>query len=240
MEEDPIEQQKNKLRNEMRTKFSSLFDDKDKLREQIERFESQADVYEKHGLLPNKEEVIQGLKQSLEIQKKEVFIPHLIKIMEPFVLLPLTKRALFAKAERENTFKDKNNLQLSEILYIRKPDLNKDAKDIYIHLPSAWDFMTKEKKDEFVPEIKKGFAELANMLKSYPNIEEVRGSSWLIATKFMKRLEELGFTYDGLISEKEYKESFIGEERPIAKAFIGRGDFLARYGTSEPTLKKEA
>ncbi len=234
MDQDPLEQQKAKIdavREETSKNLGRLFDEKDKLSKRVADFIARLEIYERGGLVFNKEEIIEGVRRGVEIQDKEKFIAHLLKVLEPYIVLRVTQSKIFnaieEKASREQIIKNPDNLPLSEVLYA-----SFEGERVDIHLTPAKDFMTKEKIEDFKQEIKRGLIKLAEMIKSYPSVKEIWASSWIVATS-PKRLEELGFVVVGPISEEERREHFEGEKRPISKAFMKREDFLARYGSSK-------
>jgi len=234
MDENPLEQQKSKIdvvREEVRNSLGHLFDEKEKLNERVSDFISRLEVYEREGLVFNKEEIIRGVKEGVLIQDRDTFIAHFLRVLEPFIIMRVTHSKTFKdieeKTSREQAMNDSDTLKLSEVLYV-----NFEEERVDIHLAPAKDFMTKEKIEDFKQDIKRGLVKLAEIIKSHPNVKEIWASSWIVA-KSPKRLEELGFVVVGSISEEERKEHFADEKRPVSKSFMKREDFLARYGNSE-------
>ena len=82
--QNPLERQnieKEVLLKGMRQKYGDMFDRQEDLKDRIDRFILQLDTYEKEGIVFNKEELVRGLRESLEIQDKEKFIAHLLKYL---------------------------------------------------------------------------------------------------------------------------------------------------------------
>jgi len=64
------------------------------------------------------------------------------------------------------------------------------------------------------------------------NIEKITATSWLVASP--RKLERLGFTIEGEISEEERNKHFKNDNRKIVKASMERKKFDEWY------LNKEA
>jgi len=146
--------------------------------------------------------------------------------LEPIVALRINQSKIFEKVQRENTINSNGNLKLSEVLYTSLNEQNKN--EIFIHLAPAEEFIKENGIANLKKEVEKGLAKLAEIVESNKNIEKITATSWIVA-KNPLILERLGFTVVGEISEKERMEDFNNEKRPVAKAFIERSDFLARY-----------
>ncbi|MFZ1019704.1 MAG: hypothetical protein WAN61_01780 [Minisyncoccia bacterium] len=240
MKENPPEQQIIEievLRRQTRDKFGQLFDDRDQLNDTIDRFISQLEIFQKNGLVFDKEKIINELKEGIKIKDRDEFTAHFLKVLEPILMLKVMQPKIFGVAEREIILNQEGNLELSEVLYTSKDELNNENEKIFFHLPPSVDFMTKKKVEEFKQEIEKGLIKLAELIKPFPNIKEVWASSWIIATPHgRKRLEDLGFTFAGMVPDEENDANFFdkhGRKRPFAKAFMKREDFLTRYGKKE-------
>lgn len=237
MNQNPLEQQKVEisiLKKQIENKFSGMFDDRDKLSSSINDFISQLEFFEKTGLVFDKEKMVKSLKESVGIQDREVFLAQILKILEPFLILKITQPKIFEKAQRQSTLNWKENIKLSEVLYISRYKLNDENEEVFIHLPPAKDLMTKDKIEYFQQEIKNGLIKLAEIIKPYPNIKKILASSWIIATpRGRERLEDLGFTFSGMVPETENDAGYFdsrGNRKPFADAFMTREDFLVRYG----------
>lgn len=229
MEQNPLEQQKIKIdavRKEMEGKLGRLFDEKEKLKKSIDNLILKLDILQKNGLVFNQEEVISGLKESEGIGDKEAFMAHLMKVLEPLIVLRVTQASTFEKTERD-TLNDGENLKLSEVLYTSLGEVNN--KGIAIHLASAAELIKEKGMGNFKREIENGLVKLAEIVEADPNIERIDAVSWIVA-KNPVLLKRLGFTVVGEISEEEKGENFSDEKRPIAAAYINRKEFLAKYG----------
>ncbi|MCE9548945.1 hypothetical protein K8Q98_00895 [Candidatus Nomurabacteria bacterium] len=179
----------------------------------------------------NKEEIIRGVREATNIKDREVFVAHMLKVLDPIIVMRVTQARLFSKIERGKTINDAEHIKLSEVLYIGAGDLNNENDDIYFHLSSAEDFMTKEKIEDFKMELEKGLTKLAELIKPYPNLKTIWANSWIVAIpRSRKRLESFGFTFAGMTPVEETTEHFPNDTRPIAKAFITREELLSRYG----------
>jgi hypothetical protein len=240
MDQNPLEQQKNKIdivKKEAEKNFGKFFDEKESFGSKIDSFVLQLESLERDGLVFNKEEIIKDLRESVEIQNKDEFVAYLSKILNPIIMLRFTRPKAFGKVERESIMNDHDTLNLSKFLYISKKELDNETDKIFFHLASALDFITKEQIEDFKQDIQKGLDELADVIEPYPNIKEIWASSWIIAKpRGKKRIEDLGFTYAGMVPEEENDTSFFdeqGRKKPFAKAFMKREDFLARYGNKQ-------
>lgn len=228
MDKNPLEQQKTQieaLREEMKGKFGHLFDNKDELKDRIGNFILQLEAFEKSGLIFDKEKIIRGVKESANINDREAFIAHFVKILEPFTILRVTQSKIFEKVARDETIKNSGNLRLSEILYA-----NFENEVASIHLAPAAELKKEIGFGNFKKEIEKGLIKLAEIIKSDEKIKEIWAVSWIVA-RHPLLLKRLGFTIAGELTEEEKIDGFSEEKRPVARAFMKREDFLARYGT---------
>ncbi len=235
MDKNPLEAQRKEietLNNILKIRFSDLFDNPEDAERRIEEFISQLEFFANNGVVINKDKISKNLRESLTIKDKDLFINHILKTLEPLVFLKVTQSKKFGILERELILGHKENVKLSEVLYTNSEELNDETESVHIHLPFAKDFMNKTKIRDFELEVKKGLVELAKRIKFLPHKKRVWASSWIVAAS-PERLKELGFTIKGEISEEEKREHFIGEDRPIAEAFIDREDLLAKYGSSD-------
>jgi hypothetical protein len=208
----------------MRVRFERFFEDKENYENRINIFILQLDIFEKNGLLLNKEEVIKGLKESINIQDKETFVLHLLNILGPITELKITQSDIFERTEREAIVSSPNNTRLSEVLYA-----NFEKDRAFIHLAPATELIKKEGLGNFKKEVEIGLNKLAEIIKVNDKIKEIWAISWIVA-KNPVLLEGLGFTIVGPIPQEERDEHFSEETRPVAKAFMTREDFLAKYG----------
>lgn len=229
-EQNPLEQQKTKvdtLKMELRGKFERLFDEKEKLEDRIDKIRSELEAFEKTGLIPNKEKILQSIKECFDIEDREIFITQLGKALEPYLLLKITHPEIFEKINREETINNSGNLRLSEVLYV-----GFENNTAHIHLAPASELIKERGVENFKQEIIKGLIELAKVLKLKENIKEIWAISWIVA-KTPLAFKRLGFTVVGEISEEEKGENFLGEKRPVAEAFMTREELLTKYGTKQ-------
>ncbi|MCX6753513.1 MAG: hypothetical protein NTV03_00415 [Candidatus Nomurabacteria bacterium] len=234
-ETSPIEQRDNSKisadREIFKKNLSDIFDNKEtKLIPSIDDFIIKSETLQKGGLIFDKEGIINGLKESINIKDKEVFISHLLKVMEPILISRITQATVYRKIEKELAEKSRTELKdepghifLSEFLYC---NLEKDAARI--HLAAAYDFITKDKINDFKEDIVIGLKKLAKIIEPMKNIDKVVASSWIIE-KSPKRLKELGFTIEGEISQEEKNKHFNNDSRTIYKASIDREKFDELY-----------
>lgn len=230
MDKNPLEQQRaeiNALRDKMKDELGCFFDEKEKFDERIKDFVLRLESYEKGGLVFNKEEIIRGVKESVGIQDRETFVASLLKIMEPLITLKAAHSKIFEKIQRDEVINNSNYLRLSEVLYA-----GFENEAAHIHLAPATELIKEEGIGNFKKEIEKGLIKLAEIIKSDDKIKEIWAISWIVA-KNPFLLKRLGFIIVGEISEEERKEDFFDEKRPVAKAFIKREDFLAKYGDKQ-------
>lgn len=236
MEQNPFEQQ-NKINTEkeqLKKDLGRIFDEKKKgeLIAKVNAIVSLLELFEKNGILFNKEEIIKNLQEAAKTEDREIFVLKISKILEPIVILKVTQPKVFSKIQRESLVDNlKDKIRLSEFLYY---GISGDKKNAHIHLLHAKDFMTKEKIEDFQKDIEAGFSKLAEIVKKDKDIEKITATSWIVALRgSAKRLEKMGFTIVGPISKEEREKHFDNEKRLIAEAFISREDFLVRYGKKE-------
>lgn len=235
MEQNPLEQKNIKIntaRQKLKGKLESIFDEDNKNRKKIteiiDKFILHLETLEKNGLIFNKEEIIKGLKEGVEIEDKEEFVSHFLKTLEPIVILQVTQANIFEKTERRNMlYNEAGNFKLSEVLYT-----GFSGKEAHIHLAPSVEFIKEKGIANFKNEVKNGLIKLAEVLKSNKEIEEITAASWIVA-KNPALLEQLGFTIIGEISKKEKDRHFEDEKRSIVKASIKREKFDEWYGNKE-------
>jgi len=229
--ENSIDNKINEYRESLKKNLENIFDDKEiKLIPSIDSFIIRAEVLEKNGIVFNKEEIINGLKESINIQDRETFVSHLLKVLEPILISKINQADVYEKIEREvselsrkETMSEPGITILSEFLYCT---LEKDAARI--HLATAYDFIKKEKILDFKQDIINGFKKLAKVIEPMKNINKIVASSWIVE-KSPRRLKELGFTIEGEISKEEKEEHFRDADRKIFKAYIDRKKFDEIY-----------
>lgn len=234
-EGNSIEQSKdNKVnieRESLKKNLEIIFDNKEeRLFSSINEFITRADVLEKNGLIFNKEKIIKELKESINVKDKETFVSHVLKALDPIIISKIDQPDIFkkirleeAKTSREETMSEPGHVILSEFLYC---NLEKNAARI--HLAAAYDFITKDKINDFKQDIVIGLKKLAKIIEPMKNIDKVVASSWIIE-KSPRRLKELGFTIEGEISQEEKDKHFNNDSRTIYKASIDREKFDELY-----------
>jgi hypothetical protein len=235
MEKNPVEQQNIKIsaiKEEMRGNLGRLYDNREKeLNNRIDDFISKLESLQKNGVAFDKEGIINGLRESADIKDREVFISHLIKILEPIIIIQATQPKVIEQVQRENTINGPDNLKLSEVLYMSINGQNE--KEAEIHLAPATELIKQDGIGNFRKEVENGLKKLAEIIKTNDNIEKITATSWIVA-KNPSLLERLGFTVIGEISKEEREqENYRDEKRPIAKAFMKREDFLFKYSNKK-------
>ncbi len=227
MEQNPLSEQIkiNTAKEELKNSLERLFDNPRELDSNIDKFILRLESYQRGGLVFDKEGIVKGVRESVNIKDRQTSISHLLKVLEPFIIIKATQPEIFEKIGRQEILSKDGNLKLSEVLFA---GLGEEDETL-IHLLPATEFIKKEGIGNFKKEIINGLIKLAELIKSYPNIKRVYAISWIVA-KNPLLLEKLGFIIVGDISEEERKEHFLEENRPIAKAFMTREDLLAKYG----------
>jgi len=230
-QQNPLERQaleRANLLKQTREEFGDIFDEgKDERENTIEKMFLSLEIYEKEGIIFNKKEVIDGLRRSLEIQDKEEFIAHVLSVLGPIIEAKFTQPKNFEKATREIKI---SVGKLSKVLWAEF----KDEKGIIeINLAPAKELIEEAGIGYLKKEVEIGLRKLAREVV-LPNdkIKKILAKSWIVA-KNPSLLERLGFTYDGIVSEKEdggISLDNLGNKRSVAKAFMTRENFLARYG----------
>ena len=150
-EKDPVEQQRIKidsLKEQTKGNLGRLFDNREELGDKIDQFILQLEIFERSGLVFNKEQIIQGVRESVNIHDRETFIAHLLRILEPIIILKVTQSKIFEKVDREATINNSGNLRLSEVLYVSFED-----ETARIHLAPAIEFIKEVGMGNFRKEI---------------------------------------------------------------------------------------
>src|SRR3989338_3033853 len=120
MEENSLERQKNKinaLRKELGENIGLLFDNPEALTKKIDELILSLEKYQEIGLKFNKEEIVTGLRNIIGIKDKDSFIPNFLRVMEPLIVLRVTRAEIFERMHRENALSSDGNTKLSEVLY---------------------------------------------------------------------------------------------------------------------------
>ena len=233
MEQNPIENSTNErvaiLRKQLAGRLGELFDNQQDFNARVDDFASQLDLFQKGGLDLDKDEIVRSIRESVNIKDRSVFIAHLLKVLDSFIVLRVTQAKLFEKLERESILSLEKNIKLSEVLYAT---LEEDGREAHVHLLPATELIKAEGYGVFVDEVKKGMAKLAEMVESNSSIERIQAISWIGAIT-PKLLERLGFRIIGEISEEERAKYFIGEDRPVVKASMTREELFAKYAKKE-------
>lgn len=231
LEQIKINEEVKKQTEELREKCLVLFDDREKLEKGISDLIKRLEKIYEAGLSFDKDGIIKGIKESLEIKDKETFVSHLVKTLEPFILLNITKHDfiehIWEKERREEILNEDGNFKLSEVLYA-----GSEGNEASIHLAPAKEFIKEKGIAYFKNEIKVGLIKLAEMIENKPEIEKITATSWIVA-KNPALLVDLGFIVDGNITKEEKEQYFSEDTRPVSKAFINREDFLKKYGKQE-------
>ena len=235
MEQNPLEQEKNNkistMREKARHEMGELFDmNQEEQKRRVNIFISQLKIYQENGLIFYKEKIQKEIIEGINMKDKENFVSVFMKALEPIIIAKITQADIFKKIEmkevkewRENIINEDGNIRLSDVLYAGLSE-----KSAHIHLAAAHDYMTKERIADFDKEIKNGLKNLAKLIEPMKNIEKVIATSWIVA-KSPKRLEKLGFTIEGEISEEERNKHFKNDTKTIHKASIDRKQFDELY-----------
>lgn len=233
MEQNPLEQQRIKIeetKNEMRRELGRLFDNRGDLEKRIDDFAHKLEVFQKNGLVFDREGILKGLDESKEIKDREEFIVFLSKLLEPLVVSKFTQPGIFEKTQREFIIESGGSIKLSEILYTSLSEMNNQG--LAIHLAPAAELIKEKGIGNFKKEIENGLIKLAEIVEEDPKIERIDAVSWIVA-KNPSLLKRLGFTIVGEIPQEMKKKNFNDEARPVAAAFMSRDELLARYGKKE-------
>lgn len=245
MEQNPLEKEKNNkiiaIREEIKHGVEKFFDMNElEQKKKIDEFIHRLKAYKENGLIFDDKKIENEVFECMSIKDKESFVSRFMKALEPIIIAKVTHPDIFRKIEidgvkenRENIMSDDGNIRLSEILYAGLSNTS-----AHIHLADAYDFINKEKVNDFNLEIIKGLENLAKIIEPMKNIVKVTATSWIITPnpkrKKPNRIEELGFTLEGEISEEEKNKYFGNNSKTIYKASINRKKFDELY------LKKES
>ncbi|HBB43816.1 MAG TPA: hypothetical protein DCZ83_00235 [Candidatus Yonathbacteria bacterium] len=232
MEKNPLEQRlsidtsaiRDAAREELGQSFDNNFGDKEKMEDRFESLLFKMDLLQKSGAVLNKEETVRGLKESFNIKDKEVFVNYLLQVLDPIIMLRATQPDVFESVQREANLNNSGYLKLSEVLHF-----GLDGEEAQLHLAPSAELIKESGTGNFKKEVENGLEKLAEIIKSINKIKEIVATSWIVA-KNPRLLEKLGFTIVGEISKEEKEKLFPDEKRTIAKAFMTREEFLARYG----------
>ncbi len=206
---------------EVKRSFSRIFDSVEKQKEidgvvyMIEQIPDDK--------INNKEEVINGLKTSVEIKSKKDFINHILKVVEPVHIFSLKNPKLFEDMQREHVLEKEENTRLSKVLFCGFDDKRKSA---HIHLAVAREFIKEFGIKAFIREVTDGLRKLAEIIKDNNEVNEVTATSWIVK-EHPELMKNLGFT---LADKKLELSPSSDDKRKRRDSFISREDFLSKYG----------
>jgi len=170
------------------------------------------------------EEIKQNLTQYTQLLDQEEFISKVMLCLGPLFMWQENDPKGFEARLRESFVIKEGFLPLNEMLSY---GYGKDY--VHIHLaPSE----TLDMKEKFAL-LEDGFKKLAEILKSNPELKEVRATSWIVAANPELMEKKLGFNLKGEISPEEKNKYFRPEAEkniPVHKAIISRDDFIKKYG----------
>ena len=225
MEKTPLQQPKQEVRidyftEEAKRSFSRIFDSK----EVQKGIDDVIPVIERipDSEVSNKEEVIKGLKESVEIKDKNTFINNVLKVIEPIRIFSLNNPKLFEEMQREHIVTKEENTKLSGVLFC---GFDEERHSAHIHLTPAREFIKNFGVKAFINEVKDGLYVLAEMLKDKKDIKEVTATSWIVL-EHPALMENLGFT---IADKKLGLSSSPNDERKARDSYMYREDFLTKY-----------
>lgn len=170
------------------------------------------------------EEIKQNITQYTQLSDQEEFINSSMICLEPLFRWQENDPTSFEARLRESFVIKEGFIPLNEMLSY---GYGKDY--VHIHLAPSETLGVKEK----FALLEDGFKKLAEILKSNPELKEVRATSWIVAANPELMEKKLGFNLKGEISPEEKNKYFRPEAEkniPVHKAIIGRDDFINKYG----------
>ncbi|MFH0804553.1 MAG: hypothetical protein V1896_03050 [Candidatus Zambryskibacteria bacterium] len=167
------------------------------------------------------EPIIDNINTGLGSKNEEEFVDSSFILIKDLIDEKIKHPEIFQKAHRENVIQRSGNIKLSELMYYNVDLENGTAM---IHVGHGEDLSL----GEILKAFREGLKELAKQVQDDERIKEIQATSW-IAAKNPGLLGKAGFTYEGLISEKEKIEHFKDETRPVGWAHIDRDLFLEKY-----------
>jgi hypothetical protein len=178
------------------------------------------------------EQIKVSLEACVNVADKNEFVERVLEALKPILCFHAERPEDFQREAAEAT-----NLPLNEILYY-----GVDQDIIHIHLKSVAELLKERGKKDGMARVEElledGLRKLAVVLEKNKDIQKVTAKSWLCASKSgRRRLEQLGFVWDGLISGEEKELYFkdpanakFGEEENVANMHMDKDAFLRKYG----------
>lgn len=172
-------------------------------------------------LIPDGEAVSRQILDCAEIEDRETFVQRVLEIFEPLIAYKTNNPVKFEEVRREFFVEEAGSTKLNEILSY---ELNGD--EVSLHLSPARELIKTEGFNGLMEEVEKGLIILANIVDDNKEIQEITGTSWIVANN-PRLMKKLGFTV--IHGEINDEPNPTGGNRSISKAFISRDDFLDRY-----------
>jgi hypothetical protein len=158
------------------------------------------------------------LDELANIENDNEFIVALSYCLRPLVDVKIDQPELYESIQQQVILERPGYVKVND-LFAYEPVGN----DVYqLHI-----FPVRTRSDK-LGLIKEGMKQLAEVVDKDPNIKEIRGTSWIVASN-PGLMKMLGFTIDAPMSEQERKEYFPNDTRDIRKAHITREELLGKY-----------
>lgn len=178
----------------------------------------------------DKESIIDGLKGCASCRTKEEFSEHVVSALSPIIKQYQENPRVF------DILKEKAEAEAEEAPFERINDVftyGIDKNLAHIHFQPTHEMGEIKRAKLFIA----GLDELVEIIKKKPEIDEITATSWLVA-KYPEKMEKLGFTLTGPISDEMRQKHFKGDDRPIDGAIMVREEFLKRPWKPSRTKKK--
>lgn len=169
------------------------------------------------------QKILAEVAQCSAIDDREQFIVKTSAIVKPIIDLRVSHPQEFEKMKRVAFVKEGGFIPLNEIL-----SYEFDEGIIYLHLAQAKELIKSSGVKNVLDLITDGLEKLSEVVKEDESIKKIVATSWIVAQS-PKILERLGFTIEGEIDEEAKVRHFVGETRPVSRASMTRGEFLAKY-----------
>lgn len=163
------------------------------------------------------EEILEGVE---EIDDKDAFVERALLALRPIIDHVKADPEGYQAELRDHALSDPEKVPVNDLLYYH---VDKKGN---MHLHVHHNMLTDNR--EKLAMLRDGLKEVASILNSNPQINNVYATSWIVAEN-PKLMKMLGFEVHGKIGKLEEKKNFEGETREIWKASISREDFISKY-----------
>jgi hypothetical protein len=171
------------------------------------------------SLIGPPDEFLSGLDSCSQIEDEEKFVSRVFEIITPIIDVRFSDPVKYELFSRKAFLEDGRFTSVNELLAYNIID-----NTLILHVPPNETTSLKDK----LKLLKDGFKAIAKIVETDNNIQEIEGSSWIIADH-PDLIERLGFTLEGPIPEEQRRGYFGIDPREMHSAKMSRADFLKKY-----------